>query len=199
MSCMTNFTIRSLLHNRARTVVSLFGIALSCALITAIFTTVSSISAGLFQRTVETEGSWGIYASNITHDALSGLEDSDHTPDIATYLELGSAEFSEAERERFGGYLTVKTAPTAEKGSFESYGAPLTLVPQIEEGRMPAAPNEIALPTTLKGETLGGGSSSGVCGKNVSLGSEITLNLGERWIDDGESPSRLDSASSYIP
>lgn len=197
MSCLSNFTLRSLQRNRARTAVSVFGIALSCALITAIFTTVSSISAGLYQRTIQTEGSWGIYASNIDADALSNLESSDHTPDIATYVELGSAGFSETERNSFGGYLTVKTMPVAEKGSFESDGAPLTLVPQIEEGRMPEKQGEIALPSILKGESLGD-SSSGVMGKRISLGSEITLKLGERWIDDGETPARLDSTNSFI-
>lgn len=48
MSVMTNFTVRSLAKNRVRTIVSVVGIALSCALITAIFTTLTSLNAGLY-------------------------------------------------------------------------------------------------------------------------------------------------------
>ena len=47
MSVMTSFTRRSLAKNRMRTVVSIVGIALSVALITAIWTTVASLQQGL--------------------------------------------------------------------------------------------------------------------------------------------------------
>ena len=73
MSVMTNFTVRSLAKNRVRTIVSVVGIALSCALITAIFTTLTSLNAGLYQRTLESEGSWQIYASNVSDESLAAL------------------------------------------------------------------------------------------------------------------------------
>lgn len=198
MSVMSNFTLRSLAKNRVRTAVSVIGIALSCALITAIFTTLTSLNAGLYQRTLESEGSWQIYASNVSSTSLDNMLQSDRITDIATYEELGSAAFSGEERNLYGGYLTVKTAPAAVKGAFEVDGAPLTLVPAIEEGRMPQASNEIALPTIIEGETLGS-ESSGVHASDIQLGSEITLNLGERMSDDAETgePVRLDSTISY--
>lgn len=198
MSVMTNFTVRSLAKNRVRTIVSVVGIALSCALITAIFTTLTSLNAGLYQRTLESEGSWQIYASDVSDTSLDSMLQSDRITDMATYEELGSAAFSDEERNLYGGYLTVKTAPAAVKGSFEVDGAPLTLVPAIEEGRMPQAANEIALPTIIEGETLGSG-SSGVRASALQLGSEIVLDLGERIRDDAETgePVRLDSTISY--
>ena len=61
MSVMTSFTRRSLAKNRMRTVVSIIGIALSVALITAIWTTVASLQQGLYQRTIATEGWWQVY------------------------------------------------------------------------------------------------------------------------------------------
>ena len=44
----TRFTLRSLRANRVRTVVSVIGIALSCALITAVLTSVVSLTDALF-------------------------------------------------------------------------------------------------------------------------------------------------------
>lgn len=155
MSVMTNFTVRSLAKNRVRTIVSVVGIALSCALITAIFTTLTSLNAGLYQRTLESEGSWQIYASNVSDESLAALEQNDDVSDLTTSYELGSAAFSEHERQVFGGYLTVKTAPFAAKGSFIVNGAPLTLVPDVTEGRLAETPDEIVLPSMLQGETLG--------------------------------------------
>ena len=45
MSIFTRFTIKSLVKNRTRTVVSIIGVALSVALITAVLTSVVSLSA----------------------------------------------------------------------------------------------------------------------------------------------------------
>ncbi|WP_294438342.1 ABC transporter permease, partial [uncultured Slackia sp.] len=197
MSVMSNFTLRSLAQNRARTIVSIVGIALSCALITAIFTTVTSLNAGLFQRTLESEGSWHIFASNVAEDDLAQVAESDHVSAMATYEELGSAAFSNEEQDIFGTYLTVKTAPTVVKGSFEKDGIPLTLMPTIEEGRMPESDDEIALPVILKGETLGKG-QSGVHADDLQRGSTVTLSLGERLMEDDSTGQdmRLDSTDS---
>lgn len=197
MSCLTNFTLRSLLRNRARTLVSIGGIALSCALITAIFTTVSSINAGLHLRTIQSEGSWGIYESNIADETLEGLKASENIDNLATYTEVGSAAFSAEERTRYGAYLTVKTLPEASKGSTEPGGAPLTVIPEITEGAMPSKAGEVALPSVLKGETLGNG-ASGVTGKDIALGSTLTLALGERLFDGTDGTERSDSTSPFI-
>lgn len=220
MSVMSNFTLRSLAKNRVRTIVSVIGIALSCALITAIFTTLTSLNAGLYQRTLESEGSWQIYASNVSDDSLAALEQNNDVADLATSYELGSAAFSEHEQELFGGYLTVKTAPFAAKGSFDAGGAPLTLVPAVTEGRAAETPDEIVLPSMLQGETLGetntekgsnpgdepfdaqdenASGPSGVQGKNIQIGSTVTLDLGERVRADAESGEdmRLDCSTSY--
>ncbi len=198
MSVMTSFTLRSLAKNRVRTAVSVIGIALSCALITAIFTTVASLNAGLYLRTLQSEGAWQLYSTGVSADSLTKLEESDRVADLAVSEELGSAAFSSARQDQFGGYLTVKTTPTVCKGAFEVDGVPLTLMPAVEEGRMPETSDEIVLPTMLKGETLGG-DGSGVAGENIQVGSTVTLDLGERVKPNAETGEnmRLDSSDSY--
>lgn len=200
MSVMSNFTLRSLAKNRVRTIVSIAGIALSCALITAIFTMLSSINAGLFQRTLQSEGSWQVYASNVPAATLDQLEKSDDVANLSVNYELGSAAFDANERTLFGGYLTVKSAPAAIKGAFEESGIPLTLLPSIDEGRMPETEWEIELPSMLKGETLGSSGEGGVSASSIELGDAIVVDLGERVRknpDTGED-MRLDSSDSYL-
>lgn len=58
MSIFTRFSLRSLSGNRTRTVVSVIGIALSCALVCAVLTSVVSMSNMLYERTAADEGSW---------------------------------------------------------------------------------------------------------------------------------------------
>ena len=68
MSIFSRFALRSLRSNRTRTVVSIIGVALSCALITAVLTSALSLVNMLIQRTAGDEGWWYAEAAGITAD-----------------------------------------------------------------------------------------------------------------------------------
>ncbi len=99
MGILTRFTLRTLAKSRARTVVSIIGIALSCALITAIFTTITSIEGGLVQHELETSGSWEVSFAGLSPNALTRLENDERATDVAVSYELGSAITGENELE----------------------------------------------------------------------------------------------------
>ncbi|WP_229254263.1 hypothetical protein [Collinsella ihumii] len=71
MNIFTHFSLRSLFGNRTRTIVSIIGIALSCALVCAVLTSVVSMSNMLYERTAADEGSWQVEAANVPADARS--------------------------------------------------------------------------------------------------------------------------------
>ncbi len=67
------FAARSLKLNRSRTIVSIIGIALSCALITAItaiFTSVATLYEGLLKAEIVTEGAWQVELVNVPEDEI---------------------------------------------------------------------------------------------------------------------------------
>ena len=186
MSVMTSFTLRSLKKNRVRTVVSVIGIALSCALITAVFTSVTSLQAGLLERTLATEGSWQVASPQVSESAYEEFLDSDTVVDLAVSRELGSAQLTTLDSKTMGDFVTVRTYPDTVKGTFAPGGAPLTMIPELEEGRLPEAADEIVLPDYCKGVALGeGATDAGVASDGaLEVGSTLALNLGTRVVED---------------
>ena len=86
MSVFSRFALRSLAKNRTRTIVSVIGIALSCALITAVLTSVVSIQTLLAERTAADEGTWQVEAAGLSEQGLSFIEDDDRIAEIAKML-----------------------------------------------------------------------------------------------------------------
>ena len=182
MSVMTSFTRRSLAKNRMRTVVSIIGIALSVALITAIWTTVASLQQGLYQRTIATEGWWQVYVQGATDETIDAMEQSGNVTDAAVSRDGGVAWYSERESETLGSGLIVKSLPEAAKGQVERDGAGITCLPEVTEGRAPEAPGEVMLPERLRGTTLGdegGGDGDGGITTDgaLALGGSIALDV----------------------
>lgn len=155
MGVMTSFARRSLAKNRMRTVASIIGIALSVALITAIWTTVASLQQGLCQRTIATEGWWQVYLQGATDKTVDALEQSDSITDAAASRDGGIAWFSEGESETLGAGLIVKSLPQVAKGQVERDGMGITRLPEVVEGRAPEAAGEVMLPERLRGTALG--------------------------------------------
>ena len=179
MSVMTSFTRRSLAKNRMRTVVSIIGIALSVALITAIWTTVASLQQGLYQRTIATEGWWQVYVQGAADETIDAMEQSDNITDAAVSHDGGVAWYSERESETLGSGLIVKSLPQAAKGQMERDGAGITCLPEVTEGRAPEALGEVMLPERLRGTTLGGEDGDGGITTDgaLALGGSIALDV----------------------
>ena len=179
MSVMTSFTRRSLAKNRMRTVVSIIGIALSVALITAIWTTVASLQQGLYQRTIATEGWWQVYVQGAADETIDAMEQSDNITDAAVSHDGGVAWYSERESETLGSGLIVKSLPQAAKGQVERDGAGITCLPEVTEGRAPEALGEVMLPERLRGTTLGGEDGDGGITTDgaLALGGSIALDV----------------------
>ena len=58
MSATTNFTVKSLRANRVRTLVTIAGVALAAALLTAVLTTFVSLNDFLYRNEAALAGTW---------------------------------------------------------------------------------------------------------------------------------------------
>ena len=198
MSVMTSFTRRSLAKNRMRTVVSVIGIVLSVALITAIWTTVSSLQQGIYQRTIDTEGWWQMYSQGLSDETLDKLTQSDQITDIAVSYDGGVAFFSEEEQQTLGSGIVIKTPPQALKGQSERDGSPITCMPVLTEGRYPEAPGEIMLPARLKENALGADGSGGVRSDGaLGLYDSLTLDVC-RYVSSDLEQYEIDSTDDAV-
>ena len=193
MGIFTRFTLRSLAKNRVRTAVTVAGIALSTALLAAVLTSVGSMQAALLQRTMDTEGSWHVFSSELAASDVSALAESDKVSDLATFTKGGTAALSEEDANSLGDFLTLKSMPTVAKGSDEPMGAPYAVMPELVEGGMPQTADEVILPDYLKGETLGADGSGSVRSDGpIAVGSSVTADLGVRTLGDGGEEAVVD-------
>ena len=201
------FAVRSLKLNRSRSIVSVIGIALSCALITAIFTSVVTLYQGLLKAEIVTEGTWQVELVDASDADLASLRSDPRIERIYERVSYGDALMPVSFEGYLGRYLSVHEWPTA-----DAVGD-LKPLPAIAEGREPQAPDEIVLPRDLKGLNTTGGSwlydSLPATGRDdtvprvawdgeLEVGSTMEVSLGQRmFIDPGtndEYPCRYDEA-----
>ena len=175
MNVMTNFTTKSLRANKARTIVTIIGVALAAALLTAVLTSYTSLTSFLYRSEVETSGTWMAKVQVEDTSALaSDLEHAQDDPsvtDIATLYDLGFAELTQKQKQRFGPYLPILTY----EGDIET-----TLGIRTSEGRLPENENEILL--------FDGWQSS----QGVNIGDKVTFQVGERIAQDAGGSSSVE-------
>lgn len=201
------FAVRSLKLNRSRSIVSVIGIALSCALITAIFTSVVTLYQGLLKAEIVTEGTWQVELVDASDADLASLRSDPRIERIYERVSYGDALMPVSFEGYWGRYLSVHEWPTA-----DAVGD-LKPLPAIAEGREPQAPDEIVLPRDLKGLNTTGGSwlydSLPTTGRDdtvprvawdgeLGVGSTMEVSLGQRMFIDPETndeyPCRYDEA-----
>lgn len=190
---LASFTLRTLAKNRARTVVTIIGIALATGLLAAVFTSMTSLAAALRGQVSAERGIWQIEYPSLTDQQLSTIKSGldGHLDRLATARDLGACALSEENANALGPALNVQTMP-AEDASAGAHAKgdgqyAVKKAPELESGRAPSAPGEIALPSFYQGQTLTEGDSeyAGVASGAVSdgpveLGSTVRLTLGRR-------------------
>ena len=190
---LVSFTLRTLAKNRARTVVTIIGIALATGLLAAVFTSMTSLAAALRGQVSTERGIWQIEYPSLTNEQLGTLEGGldGHLDRLATARDLGACALSEENANALGPALNVQTMP-AEDASAGVHAKgdgqyAVKKAPELESGRAPQAPGEIVLPSFYQGQTLTEGDSeyAGVASGAVSdgpveLGSTVRLSLGRR-------------------
>lgn len=192
MSAMARFTMRSLAANRVRTLVTVAGVALAAALLTAVLTSYTSLQDFLYRDEVQRNGLWT--ASVRLDDGPDGAlaaAGADDVHAMAALSDVGFAANDEQARSRHGRYLPV----LALEGDAEQACAIVA-----SEGRLPAASTEVMLPESYRsllasrivdpaaGVGVEGGDDGDGPGTTVSLGDAIALDVGQREAVAGSGP-----------
>ncbi|MBM6777917.1 ABC transporter permease [Collinsella tanakaei] len=187
MSIFTRFTLQSLKRNRTRTVVSIIGIALSCALITAVLTSVVSLSNMLIQRTGAEEGWWYGEVMPVDEQSFATLTENPKVTDWVGITCLGTVSLGDENDDLLGRYLYAKTWPATQDAD-----EPLVKLPEIVAGHAPEAAGEVILPHYLQNLELAPCGIATADGGAIGLGSQLVLDLGTRTI------TNLADGSSYV-
>lgn len=178
MSIFRKVTLKTLLVNKTRTIVTIIGIILSLSMFTAVTVSVSSFQDYLLKITMHREGSWHA-AVSITATDMESIS-SDKSVDSVTFL-------------RSIGYARAEDSTNPDKPYLYIGGMDQTaedILPiNITDGHMPENDDELLIPEHL--------SYNG--GVKYDLGETITLEIGDRIsTDENGAPYILGQDTSYL-
>lgn len=163
MNAMTNFTLKSLRKNRARTFVTIVGVALAAALLTAVLTSYISLTDFLYREEAATSGTWMAKVDTDSEEELArGLASAGgdaSVTGVATLRDVGFAELAYDQQQVFGQYQTIVSA---DGDMAEMLGM------KAAQGRLPEKQGEILLYSRWSTD------------ENVGLGDEISFQVGKR-------------------
>ena len=164
MNAMTTFTIKSLRANKVRTLVTIAGVVLAAALLTAVLTSYTSLQAMLYEAETRMAGTW---MAEVQADDFDGLaaqaqeaEAAGQIADVAYLRDAGFGELAEEQQNYFGPYLRLADF----SGDIETL---CSLRPS--EGRLPEKAGEIMLFDTWR-----------TAGDGMEVGDTLTVPVGER-------------------
>ena len=164
MNAMTNFTVKSLRANKVRTAVTIAGVALAAALLTAVLTTFTSLQSMLYQAEANVSGTWMAMVQAPSREPLEKEAEAARAAgqigEAAFVQDAGFGVLTEAQQNIHGRYLPIV--------SFSGNVETLCAVRPCE-GRLPEKPGEIMLFDTWRtGDDA------------LTLGDTLTLPVGER-------------------
>lgn len=163
MNATTTFTVKSLRANRVRTLVTIAGVALAAALLTAVLTTFASLNDYLYRSEAHLAGTW---MSCVEADGSAELDErianakaNPQMTGTAVMRDVGFGELTGEQQDQQGTYLVIRSIEG-------DVGDICGIVPS--EGRLPENDREIMLFATWN--DYGG----------VSIGDEVTFDVGQR-------------------
>src|SRR5690625_2514084 len=97
MNIVNRLTLRHLMKNKRRTLVTLVGVIISVAMLTAVPTLATSFLDLAKKLHIEYEGKWHVLYKDVSKDQLHKIEGDQHTDQVILSRDLGYANLKESE------------------------------------------------------------------------------------------------------
>lgn len=167
MNLMKTLTLKNLKLNRKRTIVTIVGIILATALLSALVTLVSSFQYSMIEYQKQKDGDFHVKFSGVKMSELSEFKNNRNIESTFETMEMGFAKLNGCKNEdKPYAYVMATDEAGFEKGCFN-----------LIEGRMAKNEDEIVIPRHLK--------TNGRI--DIKVGDEITLDIGKRYDSSTES------------
>lgn len=175
MNLMKTLTLKNLKLNRKRTIVTIVGIILATALLSALVTLVSSFQYSMIEYQKQKDGDFHVKFSNVKMSELSEFKNNRNIESTFETMGMGFAKLDGCKNEdKPYAYVMATDEAGFERGCFH-----------LIEGRMAKNEDEIVIPRHLK--------TNGRI--DIKVGDEITLDIGKRY--DSNTESVISENSAY--
>ncbi|MCI9134458.1 MAG: ABC transporter permease [Lachnospiraceae bacterium] len=163
MNVFTRVTVKTLKKNRTRTIVTIIGIILATAMLTAVTTFISSLQNFMVESVILDSGSWHGALMDLPEEKVQEIAQAEEVKNSGAFQDLGFAVLSDAVRPEKS-YLFVAGM------SEELYDL---LSVKLVQGRMPENSRELVI---SRGTMIQGGFSA-------EIGESVSLELSERYFE----------------
>lgn len=175
MNLMKKLTLKNLKLNRKRTIVTIVGIILATALLSALVTLVSSFQYSMIEYQKQKGGDFHVKFSNVKMSELSEFKNNRNIESTFETMGMGFAKLDGCKNEdKPYAYVMATDEAGFERGCFK-----------LIEGRMAKNEDEIVIPRHLK--------TNGRI--DIKVGDEITLDVGKRY--DSNTEGVISENSAY--
>lgn len=174
MNIVNTLTIRHLKQNKKRTLLTLIGVIISVAMVTAVATLVFSFSDLMIRQTIAETGEWHVQYQDVTKEQLAAIQSDNAAKTVAITRNLGYAPLEGGQNPNKP-YLFIK--------EYNAQG--FTQFPiELSKGRLPHTDKEIVMSEAVATNAK----------VKVEIGDRLTLRVGERFEQGGDHP--LDQTES---
>ncbi len=163
MNIVNKLTARHLKENKRRTLVTIFGVIISVAMVTAVVTLAVSFLDLMKRQSIAMDGEWHVKYENVSPEQIEAIKKDEATDTVVLENNLGYAALPDSEMESKP-YLFVKAYN--EQG-FNQF--PI----KLSEGHLPENKNEIVISEEVAEKD----------GIGYKIGDRIKLDLGKRYAD----------------
>lgn len=175
MNLMKTLTLKNLKLNRKRTIVTIVGIILATALLSALVTLVSSFQYSMIEYQKQKDGDFHVKFSGVKMSELSEFKNNRNIESTFETMGMGFAKLDGCKNEdKPYAYVMATDEAGFERGCFK-----------LIEGRMAKNEDEIVIPRHLK--------TNGRI--DIKVGDEITLDVGKRY--DSNTEGVISENSAY--
>lgn len=165
MNIVHKVTLKHLKKNKRRTLVTMIGVIISVAMVTAVLTLGVSFLDLMVRQHITTHGEWHVKYDNVTPEQMEAIKQDEQTEQFALSSE-GYALLEESANE-YKPYVHFKHF---NKTGLEQF--PISLI----EGRLPENDQEIAISEDIITNAK----------VNYQIGETVTFDVGQRWSTENE-------------
>lgn len=179
MNIVNKVTLKTLKKNRTRTIVTIIGVILSAAMITAVTTFISSMQALMVNSVIGKAGPWQASINAVPWSVARNESGNEKLEITGLRHETGYAAL-EGSLNPNKPYLYIDELDAS---AIELYGI------QTLTGRLPQSPEELAVPEHA--------STNG--GVELKVGDTLTLEIGDRYLVGEEASGKLGQNNPCLP
>ncbi|MEK4118651.1 FtsX-like permease family protein [Paenibacillus sp. FSL W8-0919] len=168
MNIVYKLAIRNLKQNKRRTLVTILGVIISVAMVTAVATLVFSFSDLMIRQTIADSGEWHVQYHDVTKEQLAAIQADEATKTVAISRDLGYT-LLEGGQNPNKPYLFIK--------EYDAQGFTQFQV-ELSKGRLPHTDKEVVIsePVATNAKV------------KYEIGDRLTLQIGERFEQGGDHP-----------